>query len=295
MRIGKLFHLTPLVDDLSAAEAFFNNVFSPLCVYRDYSPHWHRDAAILAIADTVIEPMQPYPPAEGQKGTSWFRYIDKFGPKVHNIAFYVEGCDELAQRLTAAGVPFTDGGVKGNLFTYPKSTAPMLEFFEPQEHRTTDPRWSPHWAAFRDDFWPNHQPLTILRLSHITVVVEDREKTARFYREVLDAMELPQQPSSVDGAEATFVLLGEDTILELAQPIAPDCPIRPDLVEVGECVTGVVFTVRDLEPGIRRLNLHERIPAWTRTGNRLDFDRAATWNCQYTLTEAVLVGDPRVA
>ncbi|MGE0880990.1 MAG: VOC family protein [Acidimicrobiia bacterium] len=294
MKIGKLFHLTPLVDDLNAAEAFFNNTFSPLCCYRDYSTHWHRDAAILTIADTVIEPMQPHPPADGQKATSWFRYIDKFGPKVHNIAFYVEDAEALGTRLTEAGIPWTNGGVPGNVFTYPRSTAPMLEFYEPTEHRPTDPRLSPHWAALRDDFWPNIQPMGILRLSHITVVVNDRAATLSMYKTVFEAVELPAQPASVPGAEATFVLFGEDTIIELAQPVAADCPIREDLETVGECVTGATFTVRALEAVERRLGFSETGPAWTRHGNRIDFDRKATWNCQYTLTESVLEGDPRL-
>ena len=42
MRIGKLFHLTPLVDSLPDAEFFFNSLFSPLCMMRNYSSHWHR-------------------------------------------------------------------------------------------------------------------------------------------------------------------------------------------------------------------------------------------------------------
>ncbi len=36
-RIGKLFHLTPLVDEPRAdAEYFFNSVFAPLCMMRNY-------------------------------------------------------------------------------------------------------------------------------------------------------------------------------------------------------------------------------------------------------------------
>ena len=295
MKIGKLFHLTPLVDDLSAAEFFLVGLFSPICVYRDYSPHWHRDASILIVADTVIEPMQPYPPAAGQKGTSWFRYIDKFGPRVHNLAFYVEDAPALAERLTGAGVAITDGGVSGNIFTYPKSTAPMLEFFEPSEHRPTDPRFGPNWRAFCDDYWRDGQPLGLRRLSHLTVVVADHRATARFYVEVLDSVELPAQPSSVEGAEASFVMVGEDTIVELAQPVADDCPIRSDLEVVGECVTGATFTVRDIETVAARLSYAQRMPAWTRTDRRIDFDRASTWNCQYTLSEHTLAGDPRTS
>jgi len=293
VRIGKLFHLTPLVDDLNAAEFFFVGLFSPLCVYRDYSLHWHRDASILTIADTVIEPMQPYPPATGQKGTSWYRYIEKFGPRVHNLAFYVEDAPALAQRLTDAGIAITDGGVPSNIFTYPRSTAPMLEFYEPGEHRPTDPRFAPHWPAFCDEFWTNGHPLGLRRLSHVTVVVADHHATARFYVHVLDSVKLPAQSSSVIGAEATFVMIGEDTVVELAQPVANECPIRSDLETVGECVTGATFTVQDIEAVVRRLGLAQRLPSWTRMARRIDFDRAATWNCQYTLVEDSLVGDPR--
>ena len=88
-RIGKLFHLTPLVDSLADAEFFFNTVFSPLCMMRNYSDHWHRDAAIYVIGETSIEPMHCFP-GPGPVATSWYRYAEKFGPRVHNIAFYVE-------------------------------------------------------------------------------------------------------------------------------------------------------------------------------------------------------------
>ena len=64
-RIGKLFHLTPLVDDLGDAEYFFNSVFSPLCMMRNYSEHWHRHAAIYIIAETSIEPMHCLGPRAG--------------------------------------------------------------------------------------------------------------------------------------------------------------------------------------------------------------------------------------
>jgi hypothetical protein len=295
VKIGKLFHLTPLVDDLSAAEFFFVGLFSPICVYRDYSPHWHRDASMLIVADTVIEPMQPYPPATGQKGTSWFRYVDKYGPRVHNLAFYVQDAPALAQRFTDAGIAITDGGVSSTVFTYPRSTAPMLEIFEPGEHRTTDPRFAAHWPAFCDEFWTEGQSLGLRRLSHVTVVVADHRATARFYVDVLDSVKLPEQSSSVVGAEATFVMVGEDTVVELAQPMTKECPIRSDLETVGECVTGATFTVKDVDAVVARLAVAQRLPAWTQTACRIDFDRASTWNCQYTLTEDNLVGDPRVS
>jgi hypothetical protein len=71
-RIGKLFHLTPLVDSLGDAEYFFNRVFSPLCMMRNWSDHWYRHAAIYIIGETSIEPMECLP-GPGDVRTSWFR------------------------------------------------------------------------------------------------------------------------------------------------------------------------------------------------------------------------------
>src|SRR6476646_764168 len=154
-RLGKLFHLTPLVDSIADAEFFFNSVFAPLCMMRGYSSHWHRHGAIYLIAEASIEPMEPLPPLPGVEGTSWFRYMDKHGPHVHNIAFYVENAPALAARLAEAGVRTTDGGAPGTVFAHPKDTPAMLEFSEPVGEFGTalsDPRSSPYWPALRDDF-----------------------------------------------------------------------------------------------------------------------------------------------
>ena len=64
-RIGKLFHLTPLVDSFADAEYFFTSLFAPMAIMRNYAEHWHRHGAIYVIADTAIEPMQPLPPRPG--------------------------------------------------------------------------------------------------------------------------------------------------------------------------------------------------------------------------------------
>jgi len=82
-RIGKLFHLTPLVDDLAPAEYFFNSLFAPLCMMRNYAELWHRHAAIYIIGETSIEPMHclAREPGSGQEETSWYRYAERFGPR----------------------------------------------------------------------------------------------------------------------------------------------------------------------------------------------------------------------
>src|SRR5579862_4534078 len=88
VRIGKLFHLTMLVDEFDRPQRFFNGVFSPICVMHGYSSHWNRDAAIYIIAETSIEPMHVFPPKGDEPATSWFRFMDRYGPRVHNLAFF---------------------------------------------------------------------------------------------------------------------------------------------------------------------------------------------------------------
>ncbi|MET0628626.1 MAG: VOC family protein [Acidimicrobiia bacterium] len=292
-RIGKLFHLTPLVDSLADAERFFDSVFSPHCMMRNYSPHWHRDAAIYIISGTSIEPMECYGPREGEaQGSSWYRYVQKNGPRVHNTAFYVENPDALARRFAEVGVRTTDGGAPGAVFAHPKDTPGMLEFSTDTYWRDVDPRFSPHWDAFAADFWSRH-PLGVARLSHITTVVHDAEAAKKFFVDVLDAVPLDAQSSTVDAATATFVMVGEDTVLELAQPTDASSPLAATLDTVGQVVTNVTFTVGDVEQAATFL---ERTPAsiLSTSDHEIVLDGTTTWNTEFRFTDRVLAGDPRV-
>jgi catechol 2,3-dioxygenase-like lactoylglutathione lyase family enzyme len=296
-RIGKLFHLTPLVDSIGDAEFFFNSVFSPLCMMRNYSLHWHRHGAVYVIAETAIEPMQPLPPRGGDAATSWFRYMEKYGPHVHNMAFYVENAPALEARLAEAGVRTTDGGTRETVFAHPKDTPGMLEFHEPAgEFRVDlmDPRFSEHWPRFRDDFWGNRHPLGLERMSHITVVVHDVAAATRFYTDVLSAVALDDQPSSVADAEASFVMIGEDTVVELARPRDPSSVHARELETVGQCVTGITFKVRDVHQVADHFQLHG-VPVLSVDEHEVVLDRAHTWNTDYRFTDRTLTGDPRAA
>ena len=205
-RIGKLFHLTPLVDSLGDAEYFFDRVFSPLCMMRNWSDHWYRHAAIYIIGETSIEPMECLP-GPGDQRTSWFRYVDRFGPRVHNLAFYVDNIEDLAQRLEEAGVRITDGGSGPRDGVLPPE-GHTRDARVPPRHRgpvgAGRPALRPEWPAFRDAYWSNH-PLGLQRMSHITIVVDDLPAAEKFYVDVLDAAPLPDQAATVpEGRPGTW-------------------------------------------------------------------------------------------
>jgi len=290
VRIGKLFHLTLLVDDFEGPQQFFSGIFSPLVMMRGYSSHWHRYAAIYVIGETSIEPMHVLPPRAGEAATSWYRYMERHGPRVHNLAFYVDDHRELARRLEEAGVRTTMAGTDSTVFAHPKDTPGMLEFHEPQS-LARDPRFSAGWDQFRTSFWPNHA-LGFERLSHVTIVVHDLDKAGDFYGRVLGAVPLAERHPTLPATESRFWLVGEDTVVELAQPVDEATWAWRELQQVGQGAVAVTFKVADLDRAVAHLRRNEA-PIATVDEASVVLDRTRTWGVEYRFTAVGLAGDPR--
>jgi len=290
MPIGKVFHYTPLVGDLARAEVFFTSVFAPHCFYRGYSPFWNRSAAMYAISEFIIEPMQPHPPEASAPASSWYRFMERHGPRVLNIGFYATDLPSLAEDFATGGIRTTDGGNAATLFTHPKDFPGMLEFFDPGSGGLPDPRRGSTWSA---EYWRTVHPLGLDHPSHITVVVADRARAAALYRSVLGSVELPEQPSRVAGAQSTFVTVGPEVVIELAEPVDADCPLAADLHRVGESICGVTFAVLDLTRALTHLTTNHA-PVATCSDGTIRLDRAGTFGADYAFTDRPLVGDPRI-
>lgn len=300
MQIGRLFHLTMLVDDLVPVERFFNSVFSPLCIMRGYSSHWHRHAAMYVIAETSIEPMHVLPPEPGDEATSWYRFMEKNGPRIHNLAFYVDDIPDLQERLTSAGVRTTDGGTNGGtLFAHPKDTPGMVEFYTPASpgFLDMDPRLRPHWEPFAQDYWPKQHALGLLRTSHITVLVDHLDKAAEFYGSVLDGTVLPDQASRLDGVTSRHVLVGTDTVVEVAQPDDPESPLGRELAACGQGAMAVTFLVEDLDAARAHLERHPDAGGSEPIAHvgPHDIVLERQWGVEFRFTDQPLAGDPRSA
>ena len=291
MSIGRVFHYTPLVEDVSEAVEFFETFFAPHCFYRGYSPHWHRLAAILVVGDFVIEPLQPLAPEDDTPGTSWYRFMRRYGTRVLNISFYADDLAGLAARLAENGIGSTDAANPSTLFVQPKQFPGSVEFFDPGVAGSMpDPRRAPGWSPA---YWRDTHPLGLLHPSHVTCVVRDHQRAAKRYVDALGSTVLPDQPARTPHAHSAFVTVGPETVIELAEPVDSACPLAPDLDLVGESICGVTFRVRDLAGARAHVerqggDLHEAGPA------TLAFDRTVTFGSDYAFTDRPLIGDPRV-
>jgi hypothetical protein len=290
MRVGKLFHLTHFVADLPAADAFFEAVFEPVCWHRGYMELYHRQASLLSVAEYVIEPFQPLPPRPGTADPTTFRrYLDRFGPRVHSLAFYVDGHEEIAERLRRHGIRTTAGGLQQAVFPHPKDWPGMLELIATPDPATSlDPRFDEAW----DDRAWRARGLGIVRCSHTTAVVRDHRRAAELYADVLDGVVLPDQPARAPGAASSFVALGTDAVVELAQPTDPEGWLAAELRTVGECWVGATFLVGDLPPATAHLD-RAGVP-WAAEGDAtVTIDRVASFSTAYSFTTERLLGDGR--
>ena len=205
-RIGKLFHLTPLVDDLGDAEYFFNSVFSPLCMMRNYS-------AALAPARGDLRHRRNVDRADAVSGTGAGPGKDQLVPLRREVRPTRAQHGVLRRRPRRPRA--APGGcrsarhrrrTRGTRCSATRRT-PRACSSSTRHHglwTDRDPRFRPEWDAFADAFWGQHHPLGVQRVSHLTVVVDDLPGAEKFYVEVLDAVPLPDQDATVPGGVAAL-------------------------------------------------------------------------------------------
>jgi extradiol dioxygenase family protein len=247
-KIGKLFHLTHVVSDLAAVDQWYDEVFSVTRYYRGYEKLAGRDASLIAIGEVIMEPMMPARVANLQN-QSVKKFHERFGQHFHSIAWYVDSVEEISAQLDRNGLRlFNIVGKQVKpaeenfaIWTHPKDTHGQLEFAVVGKY-TIDPRLQPAWS---NSFWLQQHPLGIERASHITVVVRDLPSAKRLYCDIL-AGKLIHEEETADRKRSAFVAVGEDTVVELAQPLSQTSPEGREMEENGEGICSVTFRTNDL-------------------------------------------------
>ena len=294
-KIGKLFHLTHLVNDLDACDRWYDQVFAVNRFYRGYEKSAVRDASLIAIGEVVMEPLSLAKVPDAEKSPIG-KFKARFGQRFHSIAWYVDNVGELAAQFARHGVgmvnlignpvklPLKPGSA---IWTQPRQTHGLLEFAEIPEF-TTDSRLQPGWSSV---FWRERHRLGIERASHITVLVKDMAPALTLYRDVLRG-ELIHQRETAGRSKSAFVAVGEDTVVELQQPLSADSPEGRDLAQYGDSIYAVTFKTINLGKAIEFLrSKNQRIES--ESGDSIVLNKEDTFGMVVGFTERAIPDDPR--
>jgi len=246
-KIKRLFHLTQVVDDLAVVDQWYDDVFSVNRFYHGYEELAGRHASLIAIGDVVLEPMMPAP-VESLKNPSVKKFHDRFGEHLHSIAWYVDDVQAISTRLdqenfrlfNIVGKPVKPPHSATAVWTHPRETSGQLEFAVYGDF-IPDPRMEPGWSSAA---WREH-PLGLEGASSIGVVIDDMSRAKWFYCEVLGGS-LIHEEKIAGRKRSAFVAIGEDTVVELAEPLSPECPEGRELERNGEGIFSLIFKTNDL-------------------------------------------------
>jgi catechol 2,3-dioxygenase-like lactoylglutathione lyase family enzyme len=294
-KIGKLFHLTHLVDDLDACDQWYDEVFSCNRFYRGYEKAAVRDASLLTIGEVVMEPLSLAKVPDAEKSPIG-KFKARFGQRFHSIAWYVEDVADLAAQFdrhqvkmfNLVGRPVKMPVKPGTaIWTQPRQTHGLLEFAEIPRF-TNDARLQPGWSPA---FWRERHPLGIERASHITVLVRDLAPAVFFYRDVLRGRLIHEEQRTGE-AKSAFVSVGEDTIVELRQPLSTTSAEGRDLEQNGDSIYAVTFKTINLARAAEFLSSKgQRIES--QTGDSLILAQENTFGMVVGFTERAIPNDPR--
>ena len=303
VKIGKNFHIIHTTDDLKALDAWYYDVFSVQRFMPDsYMRSEVRDASLVLVGDLCIEPLAPSFHVEGWERMPLGRFYKHHGSRFHSLAWYVdEGLDELYHDLKAADVRmFGTAGVlqqgehvQGALFTHPRDTYTQLELVPAPgaggPGALRDPRFQPGWSPV---WWADYHPLQILKFSHATVSARDAGAARDFYVELLRGKPVHEGDAAHHGARSSFVLVGDELMIEFAQPNDDTTPLGQDMRRYHEGIYALTYKVRDFAQAQEYLG-RKGVAFSYDDGTTMVSDPATTQGCVMIFTTWSIPGDPR--
>jgi catechol 2,3-dioxygenase-like lactoylglutathione lyase family enzyme len=249
-KIGKEFHLLHVVSDLDVVDGWYDEIFAVRRFVRNTMKAAMRKASLVLIGDFVLEPAQPLRHMQGWERSALGRFYSKYGQHFHSIAWYVDDLTEMCLRLTEQKIRLFDmvGNAiikpsrrDGAVWTHPQDTHAAFEFAAVPKF-FIDPRLQPGWTT---DYWRGRHPLGIEGASHMTVLFRNLEDSRLVYEKALGA-EVIHHGQIPGRKRSLYFAVGEDTVVEAAQPLSSTTPEGKDLARAGEGIFSVTFKTRNL-------------------------------------------------
>jgi catechol 2,3-dioxygenase-like lactoylglutathione lyase family enzyme len=304
MPITELFHIIHMTGDLPSLEAWYDDVFSVKRGFMDhqYMPGEKRDASLVVLGDAVIEPLAPAFSVDGWDAMPIGRFYKRFGNHWHSIAWYTDSGDETGdiwQRcqdngvrvFKEGGVPVTERPSREAIMTHPRDTIAQLEFKwrDAMPLADLDPRCK---ADFDPDWWVTNHPLGLQRLAYTTVLARDLDRAKHIYVDVIGGTLLHENTSELTGTANSYVLVGDQTIVELSTPVRDGTLAADDHSANGDIHHAAAFKVVDLDRAEKYL-ASKGITVTERDSSTLITDPATTHGVPFRWTTWTVPGDPR--
>lgn len=259
MPIRELFHVMHIVDDFDAAEARYASLIDPDGPPKHYSDFDKRWASLAQVGpDFILEIMEPSRLEEDQS-FPLPKFRQRFGEHLHSFSWYVDPEDfpGLVGRLREHGVRIA--GPRGlltdeqmddlpmTIFTHPKDTGGQIEF---QQFGSAGGSVYDH-SERPDTYWSRQHPLGLQRASHLTTMVSDLEKAKALWEGPFEG-KLFHEETTADRRSA-FLLVGYETVVELAEPVGTESLLARDFAANGELPHAITFQVADLDAARRHV------------------------------------------
>ena len=304
LNVTKNFHVIHMTDDLAMLDAWYDDVFS-VTRWMDgqYSDMLKRHGSLVLIGDLCIEPMQPAFEDDGWEQVAIGKFWERFHTRLHSIAWYTESRDDVEgifRSLIANGVRIFGGlgdqspteAPPGPLFTHPRDTYTQLQFmaYTGGMAEISDPRFES--ATFDPGWWTREHPLHLRKSSHVTLAVRDLEKAKHLFADVLPGRLLHEEERDLTETRSAFVALGQDLVLELAEPLSPTSTMSADMEEFGESLYSLAFQVADLDDAEQHLKA-KGIDVIGRDDTTLLTDPGTTHGARLLFTTFEIPGDTR--
>jgi 4-hydroxyphenylpyruvate dioxygenase-like putative hemolysin len=210
----------------------YTDVFGGLTFHEGYFGPEDRDAALLYVADHMIEVMAPRHVEDMR--FMYARYLAKAGPGYHSISFKVADVAAAHERCKELGVLINTTG-PGLIFLHPKSTGGLI--MELTDNRMPNDPWDlPNWR--RD--WAAGRPARPHALAHVVCAPRYPQAAIRFLVEVLGGTaHEPNEVTWPEPAMATQVDVADIALLVLA----PADPSRSALADFAKGPNGGVYAL----------------------------------------------------
>lgn len=310
-----LFHVTSIVDDLTALADLHRRVFGvPTATLGYFGGRYATYCLIGDVAHDNMCPDQEQATALRQfrlsSGEHWFPpglLVDDMQDLVYQMrhrrgmrigSIFGEPVLGTPSSVSAPGAAGPPDSLIG--FAHPWEAGLEWELVEldPVAGGAIVAQW-PHPQLVDGFTWPEapSDSVGVVRHSHHTVVAEDPAPTVGFLVDVLGGRVFGEGEDASSGTRVTHVALAEDAAspvtIEVAVPV-DDGPARRDLDRMGTTYHRLTYEVADLDAAVAHLE-REGVRLETRTDDLAVTDPRDCHGLRYGFVPALRPGDPRGA